>query len=298
MPELPEVENLRRGLVAKIKGQTIKRVKVLAPKLVSGKGNIRKASPQKTGVFVRGLRGEKIQEIERRAKNLIFHFYSGKIVLIHLKMSGQLVYRERNKNLVEGGHPIQLSEMQLPNKHTRVIFELSKGVLYYNDTRMFGYLLYYPTIGTLIRENHFHRLGLEPFDPHFNLKYLAEELKKKSGRIKTVLMGQEIVTGLGNIYCDEVCFAANIRPTRRASSLKPNEIKKLHLAIQHILKRAIEMGGSSVVNYRLADGSRGNYAREHRVYGKSGKPCVICGENLKKIMVNGRSTVYCAKCQV
>lgn len=297
MPELPEVENLRLGLVASIKGQTVKKVKVLAPKLVSGKGNIRKASEEKTRLFMRGLKNEKIQDVERRAKNLIFHFQSGKILLVHLKMSGQLVYRERNKNLVEGGHPIQLSEMSLPNKHTRVIFELSKGTLYYNDTRMFGYLLYYPTIGTLIRENHFKNLGLEPFDPHFSLKYLAEELKKKKGRVKTVLMGQEVVTGLGNIYCDEVCFAANIRPTRRTNSLKPNEIKKLHLAIQHILKRAIEMGGSSVVNYRLADGSRGNYAREHRVYGKAGRPCVICGDDLKKIVVNSRSTVYCSNCQ-
>ena len=316
MPELPEVENLRRGLILRIKGQTVKHVAVLAPKLVSGKGNVRRASPEKTRLFIRALTAEKIQDIERRAKNLIFHFQSGKILLTHLKMSGQFVYlanlksRRRGtkegrrtqtpnrKDMFEGGHPIQLSEMQLPNKHTRVIFELNKGVLYYNDTRMFGYLLYYPTIGTLIRENHFHKLGLEPFDPHFNLKYLTEELKKKASKIKTVLMSQEIVTGLGNIYCDEVCFAANIRPTRRANSLKTNEKKKIHLAIQHILKRAIEMGGSSVATYRLADGSRGNYAREHRVYGKDGKPCVICGEDLKKIMVNNRSTVYCAKCQV
>jgi len=298
MPELPEVENLRRGLNSRIKGQIVKKVSVFAPKLVSGKGNVRSASPSKTRLFVRAFKGEKIQDIERRAKNLIFHFQSGKILLVHLKMSGQFVYQERHKNVVEGGHPIQLSEIKLPNKHTRVIFELNKGVLYYNDTRMFGYLLYYPTIGTLIRENHFHKLGLEPFDPHFNLKYLSEELKKKTGKLKTVLMSQEIVTGLGNIYCDEVCFAANIRPTRRANSLKPNEIKKLHLAIQHILKRAIEMGGSSIATYRLADGSRGNYAREHRVYGKDGKPCVICGQDLKKIIVNNRSTVYCAKCQV
>jgi len=311
MPELPEVENLRLGLLARIKNQTFRKVLVLAPKLVSGKGNVRRASHSKTRAFVRALTRRTVRDIERRGKNLIFHLDNDGLLLVHLKMSGQFVYLARPKRggskkkmgeanketFFEGGHPIKESETKLPNKQTRVVFRLNKGTLFYNDTRMFGYLLYYPTIGTLIRENHFRKMGLEPFDPHFTLKYFTEELKKKTGRIKTVLMNQEIVAGLGNIYCDEVCFAANVRPTRRANGLRPNEIKKLHLAIQHILKKAIAMGGSSVATYRLADGSRGNYAHEHRVYGKDGKPCVICGEDLKRIIINSRSTVYCPRCQ-
>ncbi len=302
MPELPEVENLRRGLVARIRGQKIKEVSVLKPKLVSGKGNVRRASAGKAKEFVKGLTGEIIQDIERRAKNLIFHTRNGKILLVHLKMSGQFVYRpdsraKKSKGPFEGGHPIELSEKELPNKHTRVILKLSKGTLYYNDTRMFGYLLYYPDIEKLLKTDHFHKLGLEPFDSHFELKYLEKELKARKSRIKAVLMDQSVVTGLGNIYCDEALFAAGIHPARPANSLKPNEVKKLYISIRHILQKAIEAGGSSVVSYRLVDGSRGNYAREHRVYNKAGKPCVICGEELKRTAINNRTTVFCPTCQ-
>ncbi len=330
MPELPEVENLRRGLLKRIRGQKIKKITINKPKLVSGKGNNRRASTKKAREFIRGLRGETIQDIERRAKNLIFHMRSGKILLVHLKMSGQFVYVAKDgKQVFEGGHPIRFdsghtilpsiafkrrrvelpavahkselwrapSEKLLPNKHTHVIFELSKGTLFYNDTRMFGYLLYFPDIQKLLETEHFHNLGLEPFDSHFDLKYFEKELKARKSKLKTVLMDQSIVTGLGNIYCDEVCFAAGVRPTRTAASLKPNEIKKLYITIQHILQKAIKLGGSSVATYRLVDGSRGNYAREHRVYDKAGKPCVICGEDLSKTTINNRTTVYCKHCQ-
>lgn len=313
MPELPEVENLRRGLLQRIRGQKIKKITVLKPKLVSDKGNVRRASAEKVREFIRSLRGETIQDIERRAKNLIFHMKSGKILLVHLKMSGQFAYigsptwpskpwrsgqRFAKAAVVLGGHPIELSEKQLPNKHTHIIFELSKGTLYYNDPRMFGYLLYFQDIEKLLRTDHFRKLGLEPFDSHFTLKYFEQELKKRKSRLKTVLMDQSIVTGLGNIYADETAFAAGIHPSRPAASLKPNEIKKLYIAIQHILTKAIKQGGSSVISYRLLDGSRGNFAREHRVYNKDGKPCVICGEDLKRILINNRATVFCASCQI
>ncbi len=301
MPELPEVENLRRGLLERVRGQKIKKISIFVPKMIWSKGGRRQNSPAKVREFVRGLTGETIQDIERRAKNLIFHFRSGKILLVHLKMSGQFAYISNHASpkvrAFQGGHPIELSETELPNKHTRVIFELSKGTLYYNDPRMFGYLLYYPDIEALIKTNHFHKLGLEPFDSHFDLTYFEKELKARKSKIKTVLMDQSVVTGLGNIYCDEALFAAGIHPARPANSLKPNEIKKLYISIRHILQKAIEAGGSSVVSYRLVDGSRGNYAREHRVYNKAGKPCVICGEELKKTVINGRTTVFCASCQ-
>src|SRR3989338_8817716 len=144
MPELPEVENLRRGLARAIVGQRVKKVIVHKPKLVSGKGNVRAASLQKKREFVRGITGEKILKVERRAKNLIFRLSRGKVILAHLKMSGQFAYSARGKKKsIIGGHPIELSERELPNKHTHIIFELERGVLYYNDTRMFGYLLYY-----------------------------------------------------------------------------------------------------------------------------------------------------------
>jgi len=297
MPELPEVESLRRGLLVKLRGQKIKKVSVSKPKLVSGKGNIRVASAHKRTEFIRELQGEVIKDISRRAKNLIFHFRSGKILLVHLKMSGQFIYREKGVNAVIGGHPIEISEKILPNKHSHIIFELTRGTLYYNDTRMFGYLLYYPDLKYFDRAGHFNTLGLEPLTKDFTLIEFEKRLKTKTGKLKTVLMNQSVVTGLGNIYCDEVCFRARTKPTRLISTLKSHEIKEIHQAIKYILPRAIALGGSSVASYRLADGSRGNYAREHKVYGRAGEKCARCGQILNKIILNGRTTVFCNNCQ-
>jgi len=298
MPELPEVENLRLGLGRTIIGQKIRGVKVEKPKLISGKGTLRTASLPKKAEFIKGIRGERFVAVERRAKNLIFKLSSGKVILAHLKMSGQFVYQDKNKKeTVTGGHPIEISETKLPNKHSHIIFELENGTLYYNDTRMFGYLLYYPDMETFEVENHFGLYGLEPLSNEFTAKYFTESLKKKSGKIKAVLMDQKIVTGLGNIYADESLFEANIRPDRNASSLAKAEVEKLHKAIKRIIKRATKVGGSSVATYRLLDNTRGNYAREHKVYGKAGELCPVCKKPLKKIIIGGRTTIFCLNCQ-
>ncbi len=298
MPELPEVENLKLGLEKNIVGQKIIRVMVSKPKLVSGKGTIRTASNKKVEEFEQGLTGEVFTSIDRRAKNLIFRFKSGKILLVHLKMSGQFVYKgSLSSTTISGGHPIELSETILPNKHSHVIFELEKGVLYYNDTRMFGYLLYYPSQESFEDEGHFATLGLEPLDKKFTAEYLEENLKNKKGKIKAVLMNQEVVVGLGNIYADESLFESRIRPTRSASSLTKKEILKLFEVIQMIMKKAIHAGGSSVATYRLADNTRGNYAREHKVYGKAGQKCPRCGYPFEKILVQTRTTIFCPNCQ-
>lgn len=298
MPELPEVENLRRGLQKAILGQKIGKVFVHKPKLVSGKGNVRTASGAQSRAFVKGLTGERFAAIERRAKNLIFIFKSGKVLLVHLKMSGQFAYRSKDKSrAVIGGHPIELSETTLPNKHSHVIFELERGTLYYNDTRMFGYLLFYPDRAAFEKEGHFHSIGVEPLDAAFTPAYLRQKLAVSKKKIKTALMEQGIVAGLGNIYADEALFEAGIRPVRRADSLRSGEAKKLHAAIRRILTRAIKVGGSSVATYRLLDESRGNYAREHKVYGRAGEKCPVCGQPLLKTALNGRTTVFCRNCQ-
>lgn len=308
MPELPEVENLRRGLARAIVGQRIRRVEVRKPKLVSGKGNRRVSSRRKKEEFAKGLAGEKILAVERRAKNLIFRLSRGKIILAHLKMSGQFAYLpaavktkaskpSQKELLISGGHPIELSEHLLPNKHTHIIFTLEKGVLYYNDTRMFGYLLYYPDTETFEAENHFGLYGLEPLDRGFAPKYLQNALRTKKGKIKAVLMDQKVVTGLGNIYADEALFEARIRPSRSAFSLSFMEIRRLYKAIVRILKRAVKAGGSSVATYRLLDKTRGNYAREHKVYGKKGLPCPRCKKPLEKIIIQSRTTIFCPRCQ-
>ncbi len=298
MPELPEVENLRLGLEKHILNQKILKVEVYKPKLVSGSGTIRSASKNKQVEFISGLTGEKFIAVERRAKNLIFKLTHDKIILAHLKMTGQFVYKAKTgtKN-ISGGHPIEISETTLPNKHSHVIFTLEKGTLYYNDIRKFGYLLYYPNRKSFEKENHFLKYGVEPLEKDFTLKYFSESLKNKKGKIKAVLMAQDIVTGIGNIYADESLFKSKIDPRRSASTLKNAEIKKLHQAIISILKRAVAVGGSSVATYRLLDNSQGNYAREHKVYGKKGKNCPICKKPLSHTLIQTRTTIFCSRCQ-
>lgn len=316
MPELPEVENLRLGLESKILGQKILKVEVYKPKLVSSKSTKRTPSKKKVVEFETGLTNEKFIAVERRAKNLIFRLTHDKIILVHLKMTGQFVYLPSHKatarqakqdtkttnksylkDKIQGGHPIFLSEKELPNKHTHIIFHLSNGTLYYNDTRMFGYVLYYPNQKEFDKENHFKKLGLEPVEKDFNSAYFSQKLKTKKGKIKAVLLNQDIVTGVGNIYADESLFEAKIRPDRQANTLKIDEVLKLHKSITRIIKKAITVGGSSVATYRLLDDTEGNYAREHKVYGKVGKKCVNCEQKLEKIIIQSRTTIFCKNCQ-
>jgi formamidopyrimidine-DNA glycosylase len=298
MPELPEVENLRLGLEKSILGQKILEVVVTKPKLVTDKGTLRTASKKKQQEFIKGITHEKFVSVERRAKNLIFKLSNNKIILAHLKMTGQFVYKPKagSKKII-GGHPIEISEKTLPNKHSHVIFYLEKGVLFYNDTRMFGYLLYYPNAKSFEKENHFGNLGVEPLDKSFTTKYFTESLKNINRKIKTVLMNQDVVTGVGNIYTDESLFESGIDPRRNASTLTRHEVKKLRQKIISIMKKAIASGGSSVATYRLLDNSQGNYARDHKVYGKAGKKCLKCKTILKKILINNRTTVLCPRCQ-
>lgn len=298
MPELPEVENLRLGLLKYIKGQKILKVEVSKPKLVSSKSTKRQISKSKVLEFENGLVGEKFLSVERRAKNLIFKITNDKYILAHLKMTGQFVYKSKNKEAkIIGGHPIEISETELPNKHTHIIFYLQSGTLYYNDTRMFGYVLYYSGTESFEKENHFKKLGLEPQDKNFTLPYFIKALENKKSKIKTILLNQDIVVGVGNIYADESLFEAKINPERLANSLTKNETAKLHKAIIRIINKAISVGGSSVATYRLIDNSQGNYAREHKVYGKAGKKCVKCNHPLKKIIIGGRTTIFCPNCQ-
>lgn len=311
MPELPEVENLRLGLERFIIGQKIIQVKVSKPKLVSSKSTKRLPNKKRVLEFIKNLEGEKFLGIERRAKNLIFKLSHEKHILAHLKMTGQFVYESKDKKkktlggparnaksiAFAGGHPIQISETTLPNKHTHIIFHLENGTLYYNDTRMFGYVLFYPNSEKFEKENHFKKLGKEPLSSEFTLSYFIESLKNKKGKIKAVLLAQDIVVGVGNIYADESLFEAGINPTRPASSISNTEISKLHKAIKRILEKAVKVGGSSVATYRLLDNTRGNYAREHKVYGKAGQKCVKCKNSLQKIIIASRTTIFCPNCQ-
>ncbi len=301
MPELPEVEALRRGLVQKIIGSKILEIKVLNEKIISGKGTTRKSSIEKTEEFLENLKNRKIIEIKRRAKNLIFVLNTKEIILVHLKMTGQLVFVPKNKKekVSFGGHPIEESETRLPHKHTYIIFTLDNGKLYYNDVRQFGYVLYYKNENSLEEEKHFGKIGIEPFDKKFTLKYFKEKLENKNTPIKKLLLDQEVVVGCGNIYCDEILWASSVLPTRPTKNLKENELEKIYKNILKILEKAINSGGSSVANYLLADGKRGNYADYHKVYKKQNTKCTfkeksfICNGIIEKINFAGRGTHFC-----
>jgi formamidopyrimidine-DNA glycosylase len=294
MPELPEVESLKRGLESVIIGQKLQNVQVMLGKIVSGKGTKRQNNKVLTEKFITSLEGKTISSIQRRAKNIIISLKEGGALLIHLKMTGQLVYKAKESNQnIWGGHPIKLTDEEIPNKHTYIIFTLEKGNLYYNDVRQFGYVLYFDTLEKIYEEGHFDNLGLEPLEKEFNLINFTNSLKKRKGCLKKVFLDQKVVVGLGNIYADEVCFTAGVLPDRNINSLDISEIKKLFIAIKNIIPLAVSMGGSSVANYLLVDGSRGNYAREHKVYNRSGLPCRKCGNILQKTRIAGRTTVFC-----
>jgi len=297
MPELPEVESLRRSLVKYVVGQKVKSVSVKLSKIVSARGTKRIADERKKNEFEMELVGKKISSLSRRAKNIMINFDDGGLVLVHLKMTGQLVFQNK-ENTVWGGHPIEATEItKLPNKHTYVSFELENGNLFYNDVRQFGYLLYYKNQIEFEKEKHFESLGFEPLNEDFTLENFTKKLKTKTGILKKVFLDQTVVVGLGNIYCDEVCFAAGVFPFRKVSSLKSFEIKKLYQETIRIIPLAIAAGGSSIANYLLGDGSRGNYAHSHKVYNRAGKACLVCGQILEKNQTAGRTTVFCLNCQ-
>lgn len=298
MPELPEVEALRLSLERYIIGSTVSSVQILNGKLVSGKGAVRKSDKNKVEEFIANVEGKKIKKLSRRAKNIIVEFTSGEILLIHLKMTGQLVFVDRKKQKISfGGHPIEDTVKQLPHRHTYIIFELSNGTLYYNDVRQFGYCLYYKNLQSLEDERHFDGLGLEPFDKDFTVKYLENKFSTITSPLKKVLLDQKVVVGCGNIYCDEIAFASHVLPNRLCNSLSASEVKLIHKNMLKILDKAIHSGGSSVTNYLLADGKRGNYSDYHKVYGKKDKPCPTCKTPLSSIQLAGRTTVFCKNCQ-
>lgn len=299
MPELPEVESVRLGLEKMIVGQKVLKTTVLYPKIVASSGNKREEDIEKTSEFIIQTTDRRIRAVNRRAKNIIIQFEGKSGVLVHLKMTGQLVYVPYCSTDLKicGGHPIQLSDEKLPNKHTAVIFELEAGHLYFNDTRKFGHMLFFNDTSQILQQKNFQDFGFEPLGDDFTLEKFQKALQNKKTNLKKMFLDQKVVVGLGNIYADEVCFAAKVRPDRMVNTLTQKEIKNLFEEIKRILKLAVSLGGSSVANYLLADGSRGNYAHYHKVYGKSGKECEICKNHLTSIKLAGRTTVFCEHCQ-
>lgn len=285
MPELPEVETIRRDLTRVLRGKTIARVVVRRKKVI--KSN--------TQQFARQLRGRKIRSIERRGKLLIFSFDAKEtFLLMHLKMTGQLIYQKR-RTFIAGGHPVPRPE-KLPSKHTHVVFNFSDGgILFFNDLRQFGYL---KLVDRATKNAVVATYGIEPLTRSFTYPAFAAALGARHAPLKNVLLDQTAIAGLGNIYVDEACFFAQVRPTRRAHKLTAAETKKLYRACQEIIRRALKHRGTTFGHYRDGLGEKGNYVWHLKVYGRGGLECLRCHTAmLRKVKVAGRGTVYCAYCQ-
>lgn len=288
MPELPEVETIRFGLAELLPGKTIASVKYDWPKSFQ----ITKEHLNKY------ILKAKITSINRRAKVLMINLSSGQSLTIHLKMTGQLVYRSKNFRF-GAGHPNDSLVGDLPDKSTRVEIVFSdKSKLFFNDQRKFGWVKLVST-SSLTDKEFFKNIGPEPLDESFSPAILKLRLERFKNRgIKAALLDQTVIAGLGNIYVDESLWEAKIHPMTVSSKLNDIQIKKLHSAIIKVLKLSIEKGGSTNRNYVNAEGKKGSYIDFAKVYKREGQNCKRCGHTIIKIKVAGRGTHICPHCQL
>ena len=285
MPELPEVETIRRGLNNQIAGLRIKSVQVKKARLV--KGSVKK--------FIAVLTGNVFLEFNRRGKLLIAALKSGQFLLIHLKMTGQLIY-QHGRQLIAGGHSFVGMDWRLPSRHTHIIISFRDGSrLFFNDLRQFGYM---KIVSKIELEKELKKFGIEPLTAGFSLKNFVEIFANKKTTVKALLLNQKLIAGLGNIYADEVCFYAKVKPGRRVYSLTEGEIKKLYQGCRVILAKAVKARGTTFSDYVDADGRQGGFIKFLKVYGRKGEKCRRCRRGvIVKIKQGGRGTHYCPVCQ-
>lgn len=284
MPELPEVETIRRGLKTKILNKTIKSIKIIKPNLVRND----------IFDFQKKLKNKKIINIDRVGKLLILDIEDQKHHLtIHLKMTGQLIYVEGDK-IIAGGHNLPLVE-KLPNKYSYIILKFEdNSQLFFNDMRQFGF---WQILNTQDKEDLKKKYGPEPGSKNYNFRSFKKALVGRKSVLKSTLLNQQIIAGIGNIYVDEICFRAKVMPTRRINTLTEQELKKLYQASQYIIKKAIANKGTTFSDYRNAEGHKGNYIKYLKVFGRQKQQCFTCKNNIKKIKLGGRGTHFCPECQ-
>jgi formamidopyrimidine-DNA glycosylase len=266
MPELPEIETIKRYLEKDLIGRKIKDVRILNKKSFIGDK--------------KKILNSKILKIERRGKMLVFRLNNGLNLVFHLKLTGQLIFLN------------PAPESMLGKKYTRVIFILDKGFLIFNDARKFGWVRVLDDKGL---NNELSKIGKEPFD--LNFKYLKKIFSKTKRPIKIVLMDQEKIAGLGNIYANESLFLSKIHPLKPANKLKDSEIKNLLSSIKKVINKAIKLQGTSFRFYTKPDESRGGYQEEFLVYQRKNEKCLKCKSKIKYIKIGGRGSFYCSNCQ-
>lgn len=288
MPELPEVETIRIGLSKLLPGKTVSAVSF----------DWQKSFPNAKHDVDKFLVGAKITDVKRRAKVLIIDLDSGYSLIIHLKMTGQLVFRSNDdKQRFGAGHPTSSLVDNLPDKSTHVTLDFGDSKLFFNDQRKFGWVRLVPTI-EIPQIDFFKKVGPEPLASDFKPKDFIDRLyRRKNSKIKPVLLDQTVIAGVGNIYADESLFAAGIHPETAITDIKKTKLALLFKELQSVLRLSIKKGGSTDKNYVDAEGKKGSYLTFAKVFRRENSPCPSCGATIEKIRVAGRGTHICPNCQ-
>ncbi len=283
MPELPEVETVRRGLGEFILSKKIVQVKVDCEKSFVGGAEMAKA-----------VEGATVTDLRRRGKALLVDLDNGTTMMIHLRMTGQLIWRGE-KDFV-AGHPSKNFTDALPNAQTRVTFEFEEGKLFFNDQRKFGFVKLMAT-DEVDQDSFIASLGKEPWE--MSTEELYEKCQRhKNALIKAVLLDQKAIAGLGNIYADESLFYARVHPERRAGELSREEVEQILEGARVTMQASIDSGGSTMATYVKPDGTTGNYLEKFaQVFRREGQACPRCGAEIIKMKVAGRGTHICPECQ-
>ena len=288
MPELPEVEVVKRSLVNKIQNSIVKAVKI-------NDGRLRYRVDKNKIKKIIGLR---IKKISRRSKFLLFFFNNKTVMLVHLGMTGKFFFINQKNTKYKTSFYYDINEAK-DKKHDRVIFDLSKNrKLIYNDVRKFGFIKF-DQKKNVDQNLHLKNLGPEPLEKNFNFSYFKQYIINKNRTIKDILMDQKFISGLGNIYVNETLFYSGIKPTKKVKNLSESEIRKIIKFTKKILSKAITLGGSSIKNFSSDNGKKGSFQQYFSVYGKKGDKCSkkSCSSNIIKIVISNRATFYCNKCQ-
>jgi formamidopyrimidine-DNA glycosylase len=272
VPELPEVEVIRRALVPRVVGRQIAAVHILESRITRRRG-----TPQEVAS---SLAGRTVVALRRRGKFFLFDL-DGDSLVVRLGMTGQLRWWE-----TEAGFQ--------SDTHTHATLRFAEGgILSYRDVRKFGeiFLLPTPAVESTLK------IGLEPLDPTFTCEKLRAMCRSSGVRIKLLLLNQRKIAGIGNIYADEALFRAGLRPTRRAATLHPDEVQALRRSIRAVLRAGVRHGGSSISDFRNPSGEPGDFAPLHRVYHRHGQPCLTCHTPIRRIILGQRGTHFCPACQ-
>tara|TARA_Y100000590_G_scaffold453196_1_gene597810 strand:- start:761 stop:1624 length:864 start_codon:yes stop_codon:yes gene_type:complete len=286
MPELPEVEVVRQSLDKKIKFQKINKV------IVKNR-NLRFKIPKD---FQSYLKNKKIIKITRKSKYLIFQLNNNSFFIMHLGMSGT-IHLILRKKYFEVSNTSFYGSLNLPLKHNHIFIFFNKFKLVYNDPRRFGFIKIFKNHVDI--KKYFNNIGPEPLNSHFKISYIYNFLKNKEKNIKSFLLDQKFVSGIGNIYANEILFYCKINPLKKAKKLNQLDIKKIKLFSKIVLNNAIKKGGSSIINFKNIKGDGGNYQKEFKVYHRENLNCPnkFCSGKIKKITISKRSTFFCNRCQ-